>query len=286
MGEGGDSDCIAEGTTAAREQRRVALPLWQPRRVPWQLSTQFEEFSRCLGTLEPAGKAADCPGRPARHRRCCSTAWEGRAVLPLVWRPRGALRQCLCTPQPWPCCHRALERSGAHVGEGGDSDCIAEGTTAAREQRRVALPLSQPRRVPWQLSTQFEEFSRCLGTLQPAGKAADCPGRPARRRRCCSTAWEGRAVLPLVWRPRGALRQCVCTPQPWPCCHRALERSGAHVGEGGDSDCIAEGTTAARAAAESRPASVAAPACPLAALHPVRGVFEVSGHPPAGREGG
>ena len=380
------------GTTAASEHREAALPLLQPRHVPWQLSSQFQEFSRCLGALQPAGKAADCPGRPARHRRRCSTAWEGRAALALVWRPGGALRQCVCTPKASPCCHRALEHPGAHVGEGGDGSawegapqprastgkppclccspgmspgsCPASsrsfrgvwalssrqgrrpiapedrhgigvaaaqrgragqpwrwcgglgvlfGSACARPRHRRAAtepwntlgrtwvmgetavhgrghhsreraPGSRPASVaapacPWQLSSQFQEFSRCLGALQPAGKAADCPGRPARHRRRCSTAWEGRAALALVWRPGGALRQCVCTPKASPCCHRALEHPGAHVGEGGDGSAW-EGAPQPRASTGKPPCLCCSPgmspgSCP-ASSRSFRGVWALS----------
>ena len=150
------------------------------------------------------------------------------------------------------------------------------GTTAASQHREAALPLLQPRHVPWQLSSQFQEFSRCLGALQPAGKPPIAPGRPARHRRRCSTAWEGRAALALVWRPGGALRQCVCTPKASPCCHRARNTLG-RTWVKGETAVHGRGHHSRERAPGSRPASVAAPACPLAAVQPVPGVFEVSG---------
>ena len=160
------------------------------------------------------------------------------------------------------------------------------GTTAASEHREAALPPLQPRHVPWQLSSQFQEFSRCLGALQPAGKAADCPGRPARHRRRCSTAWEGRAALALVWRPGGALRQCVCTPKASPCCHRALEHPGAHVGEGGDGSAR-EGAPQPRASTGKPPCLCCSPgmspgSCP-ASSRSFRGVWALSSRQEGGR---
>ena len=153
-------------------------------------------------------------------------------------------------------------------------------------------PLWQPQRALRQLFNQlftlFEEFSRCLRPHRSAGKAADRPGRPARigdaaaqRGRAGQSRWGPLAGLAA----RGAFRHCPCTPKPPPCCHPALERSGAHLGGEGD------GTLSQRApqppgSTGRSPCLCGSPSVLSGSYPPSSRSFEVSASSPAGRQGG
>ena len=273
------------GTTAASEHREAALPLLQPRHVPWQLSSQFQEFSRCLGALQPAGKAADCPGRPARHRRRCSTAWEGRAALALVWRPGGALRQCVCTPKASPCCHRALEHPGAHVGEGGDGSAREGAPQPRASTGKPPCLCCSPGMSPGSCPASSRSFRGVWALSSRQGRRPIAP--EDRHGIGVAAAQRGRAGQP--WRWRGGLGVLFGSACARPRHRRAATEPWNTLGRTwvkGETAVHGRGHHSRERAPGSRPASVAAPACPLAAVQPVRGVFEVSGRSPAGREGG